>query len=167
MTAHPRISMSVQNTLSGFHILTCHRKTVKRQVSILKAEKKNELITYKRSSIKLTVKWNIQSPNRNRLSIKNSISSKTVLQKREKLKYSQINRDWDNSSLAYLIYKKYQRESIVQNGKHKSYFINCYSKYYQTKQFFKFSFYFILGYTWFTMLSNCGTGEDAWEPLGQ
>ena len=55
--------MNAQNTLSGFRILTCHRKTIKRQVSILKAEKKNELITYKRSSIKLTVKWNIQSAN--------------------------------------------------------------------------------------------------------
>ena len=78
--------MNAQNRLSGFHILICQRKTVKRQVNILKAEKKNELITYKRSSIKLPIKWNIQSANRKRLSIKNSLSSKTVLQKKGEIK---------------------------------------------------------------------------------
>ena len=38
-----------------------------------------------------------------------SISSKAMLQKWEKLKHFQINENWENSSLEDLAYKKYQK----------------------------------------------------------
>lgn len=55
-----------------------------------------------------TVGQHIQSSERNRLSAKNIISSKTVFQKTNvNLRHSQINKNLKNPSLADAPYKKY------------------------------------------------------------
>ena len=54
----------------------------------------------------------IKRAERKILSIKNSLSSTTILQMKEKLRHSQINKSSKNLSLTSLPYKKYQMGSL-------------------------------------------------------
>lgn len=87
---------------------------------ILKAARKKQLIVHMRSSITLTDDFLSETiepegnrmkhskSQKKRLLTRNPISSE-IFQKKggEKLRYSLINKNWSNSSLANLSYKKY------------------------------------------------------------
>lgn len=62
------------------------------------------------------VGWQFQSAERIKLSTKSSISIISILQKmKEKLRDTQINRNWEKLSLTYLLQRKYQRTSFRLN----------------------------------------------------